>query len=656
MGIPGSQGNPDVTVTAGTIRDTVSGGRISIEGRAGAPINVVLLAGPSFVGGLGGGNIVISDTLIRTFGGHVIMGGGNLVLDPTAGVADSLANATTTDRAVGGTSLLPEGGVLKATGVSLQSSYVDTATVPQQLTGFRRGGGSGTSPGAFSIGSVGSGAGGNVLIRGEGASSGTGQALGIYLRDGSSISTGTGGRIILDGVGGRAAAANPFAGCCQVASAGVAFDEKATLLAANADIVISARAGNGSHAYGLSFSEGSQLIRTDGEGRLLINTSYSAGPLSFNDGTPANANDNAVFIRDGLVTLDLGGTGDSQIAAPLVGGYQKALYVAKGKNIGIPAGFRGSYSFSKTGTGTLTLMGDVTIWNRTRPGGSVNTTFATKREGTTSSLSLTDDDFDGVLNDLSDPTLLLAPGLTAETALPAFILGAPLAEPARPLQTTFKFSQTVVENVKRSLLQATSTFAKGSAGVANAFKVSFTGLFKPKESYPVAKLPLFRKWDEAAVLKALKEGKMPQGANPALVKAALDKLVKGGDVEALQRINANPALAAAVTDVSGIGVRSLVNGARGAQRQAEAVNEAAKLKELMKTALKGGPLPPLVGDQAEMIAAALAARGRTDLLVKYEAQGSFTAVPAQFLRGYKEEGARRAAAKESAWKAASAKM
>jgi hypothetical protein len=138
----------------------------------------------------------------------------------------------------------------------------------------------------------------------------------------------------LDGVSGiGGTGSNPTFG--RVESTGVLIEGQSPLISQTGLITITGRTTGSRGAYGVAFTEGNGLIQTLGS--LNINAS---------DNTPTT--DNAILIRDGNMTFDLGG--DSEFHAPLVGGTDNSAISQV-------------YSFTKSGAGTLTFFGDVPLWN-----------------------------------------------------------------------------------------------------------------------------------------------------------------------------------------------------------------------------------------------------------------------------------------------------
>lgn len=291
---------------------------VQISGSAGSSLSLVLSARAT---GAAAGHVDIQRTRIKTYGGDITIGGGDatasgyaiaqrLVHDAAAGVQisyDSLMDASSDAGATVGT-------------------YAN-------WTGTRQ---------YFSAGSSAS-TGGSIVIRGQGnatalTSGSTVQPnLGIWMWKGASISTAGNGTITLDGQGGNGNVST-FG---RVASVGVLMESRSNLIAKDGDIRIQGRAGTGYDTYGVAFTEGNGLVRT--AGRLFINTA---------DGTPGNDNDNAILIRDGNMTFDVGGA--SEFHAPLVGGTD---------NLRISS----AYSFTTAGAGSLMLYGDAQAWNASRP-------------------------------------------------------------------------------------------------------------------------------------------------------------------------------------------------------------------------------------------------------------------------------------------------
>lgn len=292
---------------------------VTIRGSASSPLSLVLSARAT---GAAAGHVDIQRTTIKTYGGDITIGGGDAsasgyaiaqryVHDAAAGVQisyDSLIDASSDAGAAVG-------------------SY-------SNWTGSRQ---------YFSAGSS-SNTGGNIAIRGQGSSTaltnGSSEVqpnLGVWMWKGASISTAGNGTITLDGTGGNGNVST-FG---RVASVGVLLESRSNLIAKDGDISIQGRAGIGYDVYGVGFTEGGGLIKTGG--KLLINTA---------DTTPANANDNAILIRDGNTTFDVGGV--SEFRAPLVGGTDNSRISSV-------------YSFTTVGTGSLTLYGDAVAWNASRP-------------------------------------------------------------------------------------------------------------------------------------------------------------------------------------------------------------------------------------------------------------------------------------------------
>jgi filamentous hemagglutinin family protein len=323
---------------------------VAISGSATNPLNLVLSARSA---GGAAGHVQIYRATIKTFGGNVTIGGGD---GSASGYAIARAQVA-----------LP-GGDEGSAGVRIRSSIIDASSDGAITTGS-------TSSwlGAHTTVTQGSASnlGGNIVIRGQGnaASLGSNPNLGIWIYAGSSLTTAGSGTITLQGTGGQAP--NTYG---RVGSTGVVMEGSSPLIAKDGDITITGLAGAGFGAYGVAFTEGGGRIKTGG--RLIINAA---------DGT-ASDNDNAVLIRDGNFTFDLGGA--SEIHAPLVGGTNNTAITA-------------NYAFTKRGTGSLTLLGDVPTWNTARP---ANTPMA----------------YNAGSFDLQDGDLLLGTGLSMAQALYSF--------------------------------------------------------------------------------------------------------------------------------------------------------------------------------------------------------------------------------------------
>ncbi len=306
--------NRNIEIGINTTTSPVSGVPVSISGSAGSPLNLVISA--RAYGGAAG-HVLIDRATINTYGGNVTIGGGD---------------ATATGFAIAQSSVAQNYGW---TGVNIRRSWIDATSDAGAVKTT-----SGTLSYFSSTSANSSATGGNVIIRGQGSATTAIPSeplnLGVWMWDGSSIATAGTGTITVNGAGGVGGASYG-----RVGSTGVVAEKYSSFIAKSGDVTINGRAGTGAGAYGVAFTEGFGLIRTDG--KLLINT---------DDGTGSNYNDNAVLVRDGKMTFDVGGA--SEIRAPLVGGTD---------NTGIAQ----AYNLTTTGVGTLTLFGDAQAWNASRP-------------------------------------------------------------------------------------------------------------------------------------------------------------------------------------------------------------------------------------------------------------------------------------------------
>lgn len=331
---------------------------VTLSGSSGSPLNLVFSARSS---NATYGHVELVKANLLTYGGDVTIGGGDSTASGYAVTQEIITynNLSGQPTDSGGAGVRIRDSIINASSDANQTSatYQDWLGTHTYLT----------------VGST-SGSGGNIVIRGQGSGVTSGSAnLGVWSYAGSSIATAGNGTITLDGTGGRGGLTYG-----RVGSAGVLLEGRGSLLAQSGNIVINGRAGNGYGAYGVGFTEGGGLIRTGGS--LSINTA---------DGTLTN-NDNAVLIRDnqhGVMTFDVGSA--SAINAPLVGGTD---------NLGITS----NYSFRTTGAGDLTLLGNASAWEATRPG----TTPAMKTTGT--------------YEVQGSGRLLLGAGLTIEQTLVSF--------------------------------------------------------------------------------------------------------------------------------------------------------------------------------------------------------------------------------------------
>ncbi|MBF9045905.1 filamentous hemagglutinin N-terminal domain-containing protein [Rhodobacterales bacterium LSUCC0031] len=298
---------------------------VTISGSNGNPLNLVLSARATRGTNTNlTGEVRIVNSTIRTFGGNVTIGGGDAA-------ASSYAVAQASRTYNHGGSNTDTG----AAGVRIRNSVIDAssdggAQISLNSSGWWLGPHSYVSEGSNSN------TGGDITIRGQSYISGPG----VWLYGGASLTTAGTGAISLDGIGSTGG---------TFAQAGVLIEGRSPIIAKDGAITITGRAsdrfrppGDGA-GYGVAFTEGNGLIRT--MGAFNIN---AADPTSSKD-------DNAILIRDGNMTFDLGGNGE--LHAPLVGGDSTL-----------------EYSFTKSGSGTLTLFGDVPMWNLSRPTGAPRTT------------------------------------------------------------------------------------------------------------------------------------------------------------------------------------------------------------------------------------------------------------------------------------------
>ena len=306
--------NRNIQIGINTTTTPISGAPVSISGRAGSPLNLVISA--RAYGGAAG-HVLIDRATIKTYGGNVTIGGGD---------------ATASGFAIAQSSVEQNYGW---TGVNIRRSWIDATSDAGAVQTT-----SGTLSYFSSTTANSSATGGNVTIRGQGSATTAIPSqplnIGVWLYDGSSIATAGDGTITVNGTGGVGGASYG-----RVGSTGFVAEKHSSFIAKSGDITINGRAGTGSGAYGVAFTEGFGLIKT--EGKLLINT---------DDGTGSNYNDNAVLVRDGKMTFNVGGA--SEIRAPLVGGTD---------NTGIAQ----AYNLTTNGVGTITLFGDAQAWNASRP-------------------------------------------------------------------------------------------------------------------------------------------------------------------------------------------------------------------------------------------------------------------------------------------------
>lgn len=291
---------------------------VEISGAAGSPLSLVIKARAN---GVAEGDVVIAKTTIKTYGGNVSIGG-------RTGNNNGFAVAQSKLDLPGG-----DGG---AAGVRLRESIIDASSDANYTTGTTK---SWLGTHNYITAGSQSASGGDIVILGQGnSSSQMGPVnLGVWMYAGTSLSTAGTGSISVLGVGGNGASQS-FG---RVGSSGVVIEGVSPLIAKDGNIKIDGKAGSGWGAFGVAFTEGGGLVKTGG--KLFINSG---------DGSPGSDNDNAVLIRDGNMTFDVGSA--SEIHAPLVGGIDNFRI----SNI---------YSFTTKGTGTLTLYGDATAWNTARP-------------------------------------------------------------------------------------------------------------------------------------------------------------------------------------------------------------------------------------------------------------------------------------------------
>jgi filamentous hemagglutinin family protein len=295
---------------------------VTISGSANSPLGLHFSARAS---GQASGHVELVKATLLTYGGDLTIGGGD-----NAASGHAVAQGVVTYNDLNST---PADG--SAAGVRMRDSIINASSDASQTSAtYQDWLGSHTYLTAGSS----SGTGGNVVIKGRGNSTfSSGSAnLGVWLYAGTSIATSGNGTIRLDGTGGNGS--NVYGG---VGSTGVLLEGRGSLLAQSGSISINGQAGNGQDAYGVGFTEGGGLVRTGGS--LAINAS---------DGTPSDDNDNAVLIRDGVMTFDVGGS--SSIEAPLLGAADNRFP-------------NSPYSFVTMGAGTFTLSGDAMAWNLARP-------------------------------------------------------------------------------------------------------------------------------------------------------------------------------------------------------------------------------------------------------------------------------------------------
>lgn len=309
----------DRNINVGTENST-----ITIRGSAGSPLNLLFAARAN---NAASGHVTLIKSTIKTYGGNVTIGGGN---DGNGNYATG--NAIAQSRVDYGSGWNIDSGLA---GVRMRQSIIDASSDAGASTSTYGGWWLG-SHNYVSSGST-SGSGGNVTIRGQGGTTlESGQPnLGVWLYGGASITTAGNGNISITGTGGNGAQ-----NYGRVGSTGVLIEGRSPLITQNGDIAINGSAGTGYNAFGVAFTEGNGLIKTGG--KILINAQ---------DGT-ATANDNAILIRDGLMTFDYGGS--SEFRAPLVGGTNNSSIST-------------TYSFDTLGNGVLTLFGDAQAWNTNRP-------------------------------------------------------------------------------------------------------------------------------------------------------------------------------------------------------------------------------------------------------------------------------------------------
>lgn len=309
--------SPNIVTSRRLISASTEPDAVVISGRDGNPLNVVVSAR---AGGADRGEVRIVDSTIRTFGGNVTIGGGNEDATDYA-----IATANTEYRY--SPNVPQDAG---AAGVRIRNSVIDAssdggAVISENTSGWWIGPHSYVSEGSDS------GAGGNISIRGQ-SNLNVPLSLGVWLYGGASLTTAGNGMISLDGVSGIGSTDTGS----RVESTGVLIEGRSPLIAQNGAITITGQTTGNYGAYGVAFTEGNGLIQTSGA--LSINEA---------DNSPTNRDDNAILIRDGNMTFDIGG--DSAFHAPLVGGFNKDPTSPP-------------YSFTKSGSGTLTFFGNVPLW------------------------------------------------------------------------------------------------------------------------------------------------------------------------------------------------------------------------------------------------------------------------------------------------------
>ncbi|MBM7624512.1 MBG domain-containing protein [Sporohalobacter salinus] len=330
-----TSGSGDITINADIIKSSGSETELTlaahrdiilnysnIKGSSGSPLNVVL-ASRAFAGN---DESILGDVLIKgdiiTYGGDIIIGGGDLEASGYAVASEANSNSNK-----GGVKI---GAKLDATG---NASGTADSTIP------------GTSVG------------GNITIKGKGNTNASQTNWGMQIKYGSII-TGGDGDITIEGYGGTSS--DYF---WSVASSGVTIESNSYIKSNTGNVIIKGYAGDGYDQYGLTSTESSKLIGSNGyvlfEGDSLM-------------------------IRNGTLTFFAGE--DSDIKAPIIG--------TTGEG-------GGDYGLTKNGTGILNLWGNAQKWNNNRPANTASTPKT------------------GTFSDQTDSVNIVSP-TTADQALYAF--------------------------------------------------------------------------------------------------------------------------------------------------------------------------------------------------------------------------------------------
>ena len=298
---------PATTLTLAADRDVVIGDAEFFEGgiygAASAPLNIVIAARAR---GGSVGSIKVLKSLV-SYGGNITLGGGDLAASDFAVGHDNIAGVYLESRAK-----------IDATGSG--SSLVNTL------------GRIGERNSDIPVGS----SGGNIVIRGKGATTAQENGSGIYLAGdfgATVIVTAGNGSINLEGYGGNSTADNSS---FWASSAGIHISPRSYIKAGSGDITLKGYQGSGTRRFGISsftdLGEGGYPVFVGTNGAIKIEG-------------------DSLAILEGDLGLYAGQA--SSIKAPIIGG-----------NTGR------SFSLTKTGPGVLTLSRDANAWGADNTNGT----------------------------------------------------------------------------------------------------------------------------------------------------------------------------------------------------------------------------------------------------------------------------------------------